>query len=237
MPVRDRARACSQRFQPPFAMIAAPGDGCRGEYVPLGIGYEGVGQAVLLDPAAGEEVLARFSVVCAAAGAMNTKGEPPAVGSPDETYSIVRLARGIGELAVTDARLVILLTKGESIVGRVSLSRGSILAVTLRLDEIESVAVRTSTSPFRRRTERVAIERLSHGAAIRIEQGIEIAEGRAGSSRAGTGERIAHVVVEAAARARLRSPDLDHDERDLLERALRGERVAMNGETVVRLAP
>jgi hypothetical protein len=237
VPVRDRARACSQRFQPPFAMIDPPGDGCRGQYAPLGIGYEGAGQAVLLAPVAGEDVLARFSVVCEVAGAMNAKGEPPAVGSPDETYSIVRLARGVGELAVTNVRLVILLTRGESIVGRVSMPRGAILAVTMRLDEIESVGVRTSTGLLRRRTERVAIERLSHGATIRIEQGIEITEGRVEPSPAGIGERVTHLVVEAAARARLRSPYLGDDERDILERALRGERAVMNGETVARLAP
>jgi hypothetical protein len=218
-------------------MIAAPGDGERAEYAPLGIGYRGAGRAVLLDPEEGEEVLARFSVVCQAVGAMNSRGEPPSVGPRGGEYAITRLVHGVGELAVTDARLVILLTRGESIIGRVSMARGSILAVTVRLLEIESVAVRSSTGLLRRRTERATIERLSYGVAITIEQGIEITEGRVASSHAGMCERIANVVVAAAARARLGSPGTSDDERDILERALRGERVVMDGETVARLVP
>jgi hypothetical protein len=167
---------------------------------------------------------------------MNAQGEPPSVGGGGGGYSAVQIAHGVGELAVTDRRVVILLTRGESLVGRVDIARGTILAIAMHLADVESVSVRHATGLFRRKDKRATIERLSHAAVITIEQGVEIAEGRLTSSPAGTCGRIADTIVEAAARGRLTSPRLSTEERDILERAMRGERIEMDGETIARLA-
>ncbi|MCW2940946.1 MAG: hypothetical protein JWN00_3931 [Actinomycetia bacterium] len=238
MSVSQSANENSEQFKPAFARIKVSPRPGPVRYGPLGLRFQVTSRGSLaLDLNETEEEMGRFAVILQAVGAMNAKGEPPAVGG-DGSYSITKIASGAAEFTVTSERLVFLMNKAESVTGKVDIGRGGVLALVMPIVDVECVSVRRGTSMFGRVKERQTwIQQVSTTATIVIDGGIAIVEGGRVSSWKAVHSRVAEVIVNAAARARLAQEAVNDEERDVLERALRGERRQEGDETIAALRP
>jgi hypothetical protein len=234
MSVVQTAHENSERFRPAFARLTAPQRERPGVYKPLGLAYRNTSRAITLSPSDDERILARFGVTFQVIGAMNDRGEPPGTTWTGNFFPTA-IAEGVGELAVTDRRLVILQILGRSVAGPVKLSQNTVLAMVMPLVDIEYVTLSRGTGFFGGIKEKgVTIACYSQVALIRLESAYELV-GDQGTKVAFS--RISDVVVHAAAEFRLASTELGEAERDLLERARRGERQEEDGDLVVSLVP
>jgi hypothetical protein len=132
------------RFQPPFAMIT-------GALSTTPIDIDGLnfsiqrttrrGRKVLVPiPADGETEIARFASLARVMASFTPEGKPPTAA--EAAVSIQRkICYGAAELMVTNMRLCVLLIRGETILGNVNESRGSVLALSFAYGDVDYVDV------------------------------------------------------------------------------------------------
>jgi hypothetical protein len=99
------------------------------------------GRQVLVPiPADGETEIARFASVTRAMATFTPEGKPPTAA--EAAVSIQRkVCYGAAELMVTNMRLCVLLIRGETILGNVNESRGSVFALSFAYGDVDYVDV------------------------------------------------------------------------------------------------
>ncbi|WP_329547830.1 hypothetical protein OG548_30775 [Streptomyces sp. NBC_01356] len=226
----------SEQFEPAFARLKLPAHDNTVLYSPLDIAFHRTARAASVTATDGETLIWRCGVVAMAVGLMDSEGQPPAIGGGG-SYKPVTIAHGAGELVLTDQRLLLLLSRAESLLGNVNAAKGTVLATTMPFTHVESVSVARKTGfTGKQKDIRASVECVSHVAALVFTDVLtEIGEQLQIPSSGTPFQSLADSVVTAAARGRL-----DHsptpEERDLIERALNGERTPVDNEIVARLA-
>jgi hypothetical protein len=99
------------------------------------------GREVLVPiPADGETEIARFLSVARAMASFTPEGRPPTAA--EAAVSVQRkICYGAAELMVTNMRLCVLLIRGETILGNVNESRGSVFALSFAYGDVDYVDV------------------------------------------------------------------------------------------------
>jgi hypothetical protein len=106
------------------------------------------GRQVLVPiPADGETEIARFASVTRAMGTFTPEGKPPTVSEAAESIQR-KTCYGAAELMVTNMRLCVLLTRGETILGNVNESRGSVFALSFTYGDVDYVDVTRRKGAF-----------------------------------------------------------------------------------------
>ena len=127
----------SEAFLPAFARLRAAQPGSATRYAALDFTYSGGDVASAL-PAAGETVLARWGIVGSGIISVSDSGTPMGAAASSRPE---RLFFGGGTLALTDRRLLLVVQKGDTIVGAVGPATGHVLAVVFPLARIDSISV------------------------------------------------------------------------------------------------
>ncbi|WP_158711529.1 hypothetical protein [Streptomyces xylophagus] len=237
MSLIEMANQHSERFEPAFAQLDIPAVEGEVNYAALGVSFRRKGRVATVLPRQGEELVTRHAVIASAVGLMNSQGQPPEIGGTNK-YAPVQIAYGAGELLVTDRRLVLLLTRAESIVGDISITRGKVLVAVMTFDHVHSVAVERKNGFLGRvKYTRSLIQCLSHVAALTITDVLGlVGEGPQPAPTDNPLLTLNNLVVEAAARSRMHNVKSDQ-EREILQRALNGERSVDGNEIVAQLCP
>ncbi|GEM_PF-6005275 len=127
----------SEKFLPAFARIPAAGDGKSGRYSPLDFHFIG-GHP---QPAPDERELNRWMVLGGCMFTVTKDGTPIDVAAGATSGQPARLFYGGAEVLLTDQRLLTMVIKGETVVGTVGGSSGSVLVASFPLTRVESVHV------------------------------------------------------------------------------------------------
>lgn len=237
MSLTETANKHSEQFEPAFARLNVPAGEGKTNYAPLGITFYHRGRVATLLPTASEELVTRYAVVASAVGLMNSQGQPPEVaGSGD--YAPAQLAYGAGELLVTDSRLVLLLTRAESVVGDISITRGKVFVATMNFDHVHSVSLERKHGFLGRvKYKRSVMQCLTHVATLGVTDAIGPVDDESHPTPTDNSLlTLNNLIVDAAASSRMRNSQNDH-EREILQRALSGERLVDGDELVAQLHP
>ncbi|WP_405726701.1 hypothetical protein OG607_23305 [Streptomyces sp. NBC_01537] len=236
MSLQQQISSYSEQFEPAFARLNLPAHNNKVRHAPLDIAFHRTARAATVTAMDDETLIWRCGVVAMAVGVMNSDGQPPAVGG-DGSYEPVTIAHGAGELVLTDRRLLLLLSRADSILGNVNAARGTVLVATMPFTHVESVSVARKTGfTGKQKDTHASVECVSHVAALVFTDVlIKTGEEPQIPSTGTPFQSLADSVVTAAARGRLgNSPG--PEERELIERALNGERTTVDNELVARLS-
>jgi hypothetical protein len=230
-----RTHELSEQFVLPFARLSRPTGEDIATYTPLDTRFRRTDRSFEFVASPGEETVRRYLGTCIAAGAINDRGEPPGCG--DEPFYFTPLAMGAAEIVLTDRRIVFLFVGATSVIGTVNVRQGQFLVMVMAHEVIEAVSTDRRVGITGRLKEySVQMGSYSRVGTVKIES-IHLVEGKGGWVRHRGGfTSFANDVVAAACRARLADPALDPIERDVLERAERGERTLDGQDIVARLA-
>src|SRR5215469_17783995 len=134
----------STRFQPAFAMITGTSSTTPVDIGGLNFRFQRTtrrGRQVLVPIRAdGETEIARFASVARAMASFTPEGRPPTAA--EAAVSVQRkICYGAAELMVTNMRLCVLLIRGETILGNVNESRGSVFGLSFAYRDVDYIDV------------------------------------------------------------------------------------------------
>jgi hypothetical protein len=237
-----RSRTINQhsgQFFPPFARLNVPPAGTRQPltYTPLDLQFSRPEDAPFAILSPDEPAVWRLGCLVTAIGVMNDKGEPPTVATAGNGFAVTQLFDGVGELVITDRRLIFLAFRGQSPAGAVNIARGNTLAMVFPLDSADSVTLGRRRSLRGTRDTQVRVENLGRVGVLAItDVNLEYSDGRWQRSRISLAS-IMEVLVKGAATARLAASDIGPAQRRHCEDALRGKRLNDGDDLVAQLVP
>jgi hypothetical protein len=229
----------SEQFFPPFARLQIPPRGTHApqRYAPLGLSFSRPEDPPFTVLQPDESLVWRLGCFVTAIGVMNSNGEPPAVTGGGSNFAAVKLFDGVGEVAITDRRVVLLGQRGESVAGAINIARGHTFALVFPFSSVESVTLSRRKGVFGTKITQVRVESVSRVGVFAISEVIlEHGDGRWQRSRLGL-PQVMDALVKAAATARLAASDIQPAERRLCEAALNGARVDDGDDSVAQLVP
>jgi hypothetical protein len=244
MALTDGARSSvvnqhSGQFFPPFARLNVPPPGTRKPltYGPLDLAFSRPEDAPFAILSPGELSVWRLGCLVTAIGVMNDKGEPPTVASAGSGFTPTQLFDGVGEVVITNRRVIFLAFRGQSPAGAANIARGNTFAMVFPLDSVEAVVLSRRKGLFGTRDSQVRIEDLSRvGVLVITGADLEYNDDRWQRAKISLAS-IMDALVKAAATARLAAPDMGPAERRLCEDALRGKRLDDGDELIAQLVP
>jgi hypothetical protein len=125
----------SEKFLPAFARLKATNPGKRTTYDPLDFARLGTTP----QPSVGETEVGRWVALSGCIFTITEDGAPFDTAPAGATGRPVKLFEGGAELLLTDRRLMGVVVRGETIVGKVGDQRGSVLLFTLPLTRVDSL--------------------------------------------------------------------------------------------------